>query len=190
MMTHHHNWDPHPTRRLTSLIKDPATNLYLPERLPALLKEHLRVARQAGHALSLMVVRLDELDVLAANKGPAEAERVLKEMAQFLESEKRARDLPVRDRGFRLAIILPETREDKSSNLAQRICEQATSFLPTFTNEHSEFVAVSVSIGVAGYPDSGYSEDQLLTRAHNAQMHARTLGPNRFKLAAELPPSY
>jgi diguanylate cyclase (GGDEF)-like protein len=79
-------------------------------------------------------------------------------------------DTPARFGGDEFALVLPETGQASASLVAQRICDR-------FANDGRE-PKLSVSIGVAIYPQDGENVDSLLGAADAAlyEMKTRTRG--------------
>ena len=102
----------------------------------------------------------------------------LRELAFILRKNTREKDYVCRYGGEEFAIILPETGKDEAFSLSERIRKEieAHSFpkkedLPT--------KSLTVSIGVASFPENAKIKDELITAADNALYEAKRKGKNR-----------
>jgi diguanylate cyclase (GGDEF)-like protein len=79
--------------------------------------------------------------------------------------------------GEEIVIVLPDTSEMESVEIAERIRRSLAS-TPIAVSE-SEYVNITVSIGIAIFPMDGIDEDALLNNADQAMYHAKGEGRNR-----------
>jgi diguanylate cyclase (GGDEF)-like protein len=81
-------------------------------------------------------------------------------LADVLSSCCRAIDTPARFGGDEFAVVLPETNAKKAQQVAQRIRESVAN--------DSNGPKISVSVGIAVYPQDGDTIEKLLREADSA----------------------
>jgi len=88
--------------------------------------------------------------------------------------------------GEEFCVVLPETSKENAAQAAERIrttiegLKIATSYGP---------VGVTISMGVATYPDDASTMQELVREADKALYRAKALGKNRVEVAASKKPS-
>jgi len=100
----------------------------------------------------------------------------LKRLAQLLDGGKRRIDAVARMGGEEFALLLPETDEHGAYVIAERLRHKIRDAFST------DQVSLTVSFGVAAYPNHGGSGDQLLQAADQALYVAKELGRDRTAL--------
>ena len=137
-----------------------------------------------GRTASLLMVDCDNLKPVNDSHGHEAGNRLLRQVANAVQSELRATDVPARYGGDEFIVMLPDTPLRGALEVAERIRRAIE--MATFTTENGR-VPTTVSIGVASYPEDGRSMDALLLRADRALYVAKEGGRNRvaqFKLDA------
>ena len=154
--------------------------LGIDQRQLGTLAYELERARRHNHVLSVLVIRPDELDEITLRFGDGAASQILGCVATAIGKSLRATDIPVRERPFDFAAILPETKREDARIVAERIrlavSEQRLEFGP------GDVLDPSVSIGVAAFPHDATSNDQMTTAVHRALAGAVHSGGNRTML--------
>ncbi len=160
-------------RRERQLLKqaksDPLTGLANRAAfLEACFKEIKRASRHGGK-LAVAMVDLDGFKGYNDQHGHLAGDDLLKGIAQGLQTGRRASDLVTRYGGDEFALLLPETDAAGAVNLTERLCHLLGRAHPPMT----------LSIGVAVYPEDGTSTESLLSRADRRLYQAKGLGGNR-----------
>jgi diguanylate cyclase (GGDEF)-like protein/PAS domain S-box-containing protein len=152
--------------------KDPLTGLanyrHLVETVDAEIKRSERTARE----FALLFLDLDGLKHINDRFGHLVGSQALCRLADVLCLFSRNMDTPARFGGDEFAVVLPETGQVPASLVARRICD-------SLANDGRE-PKLSVSIGVAVYPNDGKTIDALLGAADLAlySMKAATRTPD------------
>lgn len=158
------------TDELTGL----ANRRYFSERLG----EVLSAARRQGLPLALIMADLDHFKSVNDRYGHAAGDEVLREFAAMMQRQSRTEDLAARWGGEEFAVLMPHTTLDGGLRCADRLRENLCE-----TRWRQLEGPISASFGVAQY-HPGETEADLLHRADEALLAAKTAGRNQVQLAA------
>jgi diguanylate cyclase (GGDEF)-like protein len=153
-------------RRLawTDALTGVANHRYFWERLESEFSRALRF----GRSLSLIMIDVDNFKIYNDKHGHQEGDRTLRAVAQCLENSKRSMDTVARYGGEEFAIILPEVNAAQAIEIAKR-------HLKCVFDQSS----VSISLGVAAYPENASSSTELVHKADSALLCAKGTGKFR-----------
>lgn len=147
--------------------------------------EHLLAhADRFGHAVSLILVDVDQFKQVNDTYGHETGDAVLKWIAKSLSDGVRAVDMCARFGGEEIAILLPQTQLGGAVELADRL-RKAIGAKPILALGNE--VPVTVSCGVACYPDGVLTKEALFAAADRALYEAKSAGRNRVKSATAKP---
>ncbi len=165
-------------RALTELTaRDPLTGLYNHREFYRLLREEAERSRRYRHPLSLLMFDLDHFKKVNDTCGHPAGDKVLCGVAGIVRRELRQVDLVARYGGEEFAAILPETAEAEAWAIAERI-RQAIAARPLAISD-TEGIGLTISIGLAVFPDDAASEEVLVEKADAALYAAKAAGRNR-----------
>jgi len=133
-------------------------------------------AMRYGRPASVLMIDCDNLKAANDTHGHEAGNRLLRQVANAVQSELRATDVPARYGGDEFIVLLPETPPKGSLDVAERI-RNAIATKALAVDGHR--IAATVSIGVACYPEDGRSLDALAARADRALYQAKQEGRNR-----------
>jgi diguanylate cyclase (GGDEF)-like protein len=137
-----------------------------------------------GRATSVLMIDADNLKTVNDSYGHAAGNELLKGLAQGIQAELRFTDVAARYGGDEFIVLLPDTPAKGALEVAERI-RQGIAGTPLHTEGHS--IVISVSIGIACYPEDGGTLDSLAAHADGALYTAKQDGRNRivkFRAAA------
>ena len=152
---------------------DPLTGLLNRRALEELFELELSRARRSGRPLSVIVGDLDSFKKINDQLGHQAGDAALKRLADDLGKWKRRIDMAARLGGEEFALLLPETDERGAFLVAERL-RRATH--RTFSEGP---LALTISFGVATFPEHGENADMLLRAADQALYAAKDLGKDR-----------
>ncbi|MGC1796282.1 MAG: GGDEF domain-containing protein, partial [Candidatus Acidiferrales bacterium] len=153
---------------------DPLTGLANHRRLIEVLETEIQRSRRTGRSFAVLLFDLDGLKKINDRFGHLTGSRAIKRLGAALGSGSRAIDTPARYGGDEFALILPESGESEATQAALRICEQLKC--------DGQQPAISVSVGLAVYPQDGTSIDKLLGAADSALYRMKGKGQKKFRL--------
>ena len=167
---------------------DPLTGLINRSLMSDRIGQALERVKRRGGKAGVFLVDLDNFKKINDTHGHAAGDTVLTTVANRLRDSVRATDSVSRIGGDEFVILIEETGEiSELESCAEKILE---AFLrPVQVGEHA--LLVTCSVGVAVYPDSAESIDELLTRADVAMYSAKHRGKNQFDVylpLTKLPP--
>jgi diguanylate cyclase (GGDEF)-like protein len=155
---------------------DPLTGLLNRRAFEELFAVELERASRGRRPLSVLVGDIDGFKLVNDRLGHHEGDAALQALAGDIEKWKRRIDVAARIGGEEFALLLPETDERGAFLVAERLRRAA----------HRTFgeapVPITVSFGVATYPDHGDEADLLLRAADQALYAAKDLGKDRSVL--------
>lgn len=147
------------------------------------LDEHLALARRYGKKLSLILCDIDHFKSVNDTYGHPMGDEVLRGVARTLGREARAADVVARHGGEEFAIVMPETDTAGAVVIAERIRERVGAAV--FRTEQGP-LRVSLSLGIATFPEDGAEKPALVERADACLYHAKRHGRNQTVSAASL----
>lgn len=125
------------------------------------------------HPLSLIIMDIDDFKKINDNYGHKKGDVVLKVLAEKMWESIRETDIACRMGGEEFAIILPETTSYEAFAVAERL-RLAISSQPI-----DEISRVTISLGVATFPDDASDKDSIIVAADTAMYQAKRQGKNQ-----------
>jgi len=151
--------------------------------LQATDREIQRVER-SGKQLCVLFLDLDRFKNVNDRHGHLVGSQVLRRLSQVLRECIRQIDTLARYGGDEFTILLADTGAEAGLQIAERIRRTVADTL--FESGTGEPIRLTISIGVAGYPDHGRDRTALLDAADKAMYRAKSLGRNCVCSASEL----
>lgn len=157
-------------------IRDPLTNLYNRRFLNEFMERELALARRNQKPLAVVMLDLDHFKQLNDQFGHQTGDKVIEMVAKHLLRQSRRTDILFRYGGEEFLVILPNTNATQARHLAEnwRVhVEQAQVFA-----KH-QAVNITLSAGVACYPEQGTTAFNLIQAADEALYQAKAAGRNQ-----------
>ncbi len=158
---------------------DSLTGLCNRMELEMQLAEELHRAVRYNHPLTIYMLDIDHFKQINDTYGHLAGDTVLKYLGKRLTQSVREEDLVARFGGDEFVIVLPETSLAKAEDSAARLFSDITGLCIPLP-DGSE-ISVSVSIGIATYPDHAESSMTLLEVADKAMYDAKKAGRHQIK---------
>lgn len=163
---------------------DPITDLPNHRALKERLDKEIDRARNSAGPITALMLDLDHFKDFNDAFGHAAGDEALREIAGILRSCLRPRDFAARYAGEEFVVLLPTTTAEVGMMVATKILEKIAGLAG---NPESRLPSpVTVSIGLAAFPEHGGDRDQLLQAADLAMYMAKHLGRNRVCSAGDL----
>ncbi len=160
--------------------RDQLTKVYNRRYFDERLEMEIERARRYGRKVSCVMVDIDEFKSVNATHGHQAGDGVLKVLADVLLSSTRSSDIVARYGGEEFVVILPESASKEAAVLAERL-RRAFENCGTCLGEGEP--AVTVSCGIATYPDHASDSATLLRMVDSAVFRAKAEGRNRCVVA-------
>ncbi|MBN2384877.1 GGDEF domain-containing protein [bacterium] len=157
-------------------VTDGLTQLINHRHFQEMLGNEFKRLEREPHPLSLILLDIDHFKKFNDTYGHPIGDQVLKRVAKILKDSCRDIDTVARYGGEEFAVILINTELDGSIQMAERI--RQTVAQDTLTIEALE-LQVTVSLGVATFPDNCSDKQQLIDLADQALYKAKETGRNR-----------
>jgi diguanylate cyclase (GGDEF)-like protein/PAS domain S-box-containing protein len=163
--------------------KDALTGLYNRRFLEESLERELRRAARGGLPVGVVMFDLDHFKTFNDTFGHETGDAVLREMGACLSKNARAEDIPCRFGGEEFLLILPGADVEGARNRAERLRSQARGL--AVKHQGQSVGTITVSVGVAAFPDHGSSVQELTAAADAALYQAKREGRDRVIVAEE-----
>lgn len=156
---------------------DGLTNLYNHRYFQEHLASSIDNSKRYGTNFSLILIDIDFFKKFNDTYGHQAGDAVLKQVAGVLKRNVRTTDLVARYGGEEMAIILANTDNDDALLAAQKVCN-SISENPFKLRDDLE-VNVSISLGVATYPQNGLTPQELIEYSDKGLYYAKEHGRNQ-----------
>jgi len=153
-------------------ITDELTGLYNRRYFLQRLREETDRARRYDHTFSVLFVDVDHFKTLNDHHGHALGDKVLVELSGLLKKWARSSDLVARYGGDELVVLLPMTDVASASNAGERLRAQVAA------HPFARRKRLTVSLGVAGFPEAGVQPGAIVGQADRALYAAKASGRN------------
>ncbi len=155
---------------------DALTGLYNRRFFNQVFAERLGLAERYGRKLSVLLCDIDHFKSVNDTYGHPAGDAVLKVISRLLAQEARKADVVGRLGGEEFAVLMSETDAAGAKLTAERMRERIAREL--ILTEHGK-LKVTLSLGIATFPDDAGSADLLISRADEALYRAKHGGRNR-----------
>lgn len=158
---------------------DPLTDTFNRRALSDKIVQEMERAERYGTVLTCLMVDIDEFKRINDEHGHLTGDRVLRSLANLLKREQRAVDVLARYGGEEFTLLLPETGPTGARIFAERIIRRVAAH---DFGEAGRPVHVTISIGVATYPDERITDPESFLKLADANLYkAKADGRNRFR---------
>jgi len=162
-------------------IRDPLTGLYNRRFLEEFLARELVRADRKKHPLSVIAVDIDHFKRINDSLGHGAGDIVLRRIGLLLQGFVRQSDIACRVGGEEFSVLLPEATMPIAAQRAEDIRKAVQQLKLKY--EDQDLSGITVSLGVAAYPDHGATPDALIRAADQALYEAKYRGRDRVASA-------
>jgi diguanylate cyclase (GGDEF)-like protein len=157
---------------------DRKTGLLNAETWKTLAENEVAKARRHQAPIGVLMIDVDKFKSVNDTYGHIVGDRVLREIAQAIVGNVRSYDIAARFGGEEFVVLLPNADTAASAGIADRVCEAVREM--KFDDELGD-LRLSVSIGVAAYPEAGEALNDVLVAADNVLFAAKDAGRDRVR---------
>jgi len=171
------------TRLAQLAVTDGLTGLYNHRHFHERLTLEVERSQRSGLPLSLLMLDVDHFKLFNDTHGHPAGDEVLRQLARVLTDTRRANDVVARYGGEEFSVILVDTAKFTGAKVAERVRERISAH--DFSDAAQKASKISVSIGVATFPEDGTDAEGLVRAADTALYAAKRAGRNRVVLYTE-----
>jgi len=157
---------------ITDSLTDISTRRYFLERF----REEIRRSMRRKSSLTFLMLDMDHFKEMNDRYGHLVGDVILRETALLLKSNLREIDIIGRYGGEELGIVLTGIGKEGALQVAERLRHSIESAV---FKAYDETVGITVSIGMAVFPEDGVDEHGLIESADRALYRAKEKGRNR-----------
>ena len=141
-------------------------------------------SNRTGLPLSVLMIDVDHFKIYNDRHGHLAGDNALRGVSKILQHGRRANDVVARYGGEEFAIILLDVGKPAAREVAERICAQVAEF-PFEFGSTQPLGKLTISLGVASFPDDGSEPALVLAAADRALFAAKSGGRNTVRVAGQ-----
>jgi diguanylate cyclase (GGDEF)-like protein/PAS domain S-box-containing protein len=163
-------------------IHDPLTGLFNRRYMEESLKREIFRAQRQGQPVGVIMIDIDHFKQFNDTFGHEAGDKVLRELASFLQINIRSSDIACRYGGEEFLLILPDASladtQYRAEQLRQGVKQLQVEYRDQLLNR------ITISLGVACFPAEGLTGEAIIQAADTALYQAKKLGRDRVAVAS------
>lgn len=170
-------------------LYDSLTQLPLRRYFFQRFQEEMYRAERFSQSLSLLLIDLDYFKAVNDTYGHQVGDQVLSAVSQAVINNIRKIDFPSRYGGDEILVLLPQSTDADVRMIGQRLLQEIRKIrVPAPFSKYNE-VPVTVSMGVAIFPQDAKTMESLMEKADSALYWVKSHGKNNFALYQDTLPA-
>jgi diguanylate cyclase (GGDEF)-like protein len=162
-------------------IRDVLTGLFNRRYMLETCRREFSRAARAGQSIGILSIDIDHFKKYNDNHGHDAGDIVLRAVGNCLENLFRNEDVPCRFGGEEFVVVLPGAETDAALRRAEQLRSKIEEIVVRYLEKN--LPRITVSIGVAVFPDAGDNPQAVLKAADEALYRAKEKGRNRVELS-------
>ncbi|MEW6105494.1 MAG: GGDEF domain-containing protein [Bacillota bacterium] len=158
---------------------DPLTGIYNHRYLLDVLRNELKKAARYDEPLAVSMIDLDLFKSVNDTFGHLAGDKILTQLVDTLKRTFRATDCLARYGGDEIAVVMPKAGQHEALAALERARDAVAR--ANFSGPNGQSLRITISAGVAVFPDHGEDALTLLDRADRAMYAAKNSGGNRVQ---------
>lgn len=167
-------------------IRDPLTGLFNRRYFMDAMRDQVALSRRTGATFGLISFDADRFKLFNDRHGHDAGDAVLRALGGQLDELMTGDEVCCRIGGEEFAVLLPHADMDKAAQVAEQLRQAVAETQVRYVD--GTLPRVTISAGVAAFPDSGTMPQTLLKEADKALYRAKDAGRNRVMRAEPEPP--
>jgi diguanylate cyclase (GGDEF)-like protein len=164
----------------TLAITDGLTSLFNRRHFQDTFESEVRRAEQQGRVLSLLIIDIDHFKQYNDRFGHPEGDAALRRVSAQITKGIRSSDMAFRYGGEEMAVLLPACPRSQAAEVAEKLRNAIRANTPRSGRFGGP---LTVSIGVATFPDDARAASALMERADAALYSAKAKGRDRVEVS-------
>jgi diguanylate cyclase (GGDEF)-like protein len=160
---------------------DDLTELYNQRYLKLVLDKEINRAARSKKSFSVLFMDIDHFKMVNDSKGHVVGSKVLIELSKILLEQMRVTDYGFRYGGDEFILILVDSDSNQSLRVAERVRKQVEA---SVFEVNGQKIKVTLSIGIATYPDHATTKEQILELADRAMYCGKNKSRNVVYVAS------
>lgn len=161
--------------------KDHLTPLYNQKYLSIALDREIYRAQRYDRPFSILFFDVDNFKRVNDSHGHLTGSQIISDLGRLLEKEIRESDYGFRFGGDEFVALLVETSAKDAEIIAERVRKRVESHVFKANNEDHR---ITISVGVATYPDHGSTREEILSLADKAMYYGKRATKNIVYVAS------
>ena len=149
-----------------------------------LLSYEIEKSKISSLPLCLVMIDVDNFKNFNDTHGHLKGDEAIRNIASILQNKSRSCDPVARYGGEEVAIIMPNTSKDNSRLFAERLRSDVEKFYAE-DNSMPPDKRLTISAGIAIYPDDANTKEELISMADAALYQAKHNGKNRIYISSK-----
>lgn len=164
-------------------IRDALTGLFNRRFMEESMDRELHRARRSEQPLGVLMIDIDHFKRYNDEFGHEAGDAVLQALGHFLKTSVRGEDVPCRYGGEEFALLLPGASLEVAAARAETLRAAATEL--KVVSAGRPLGAITLSIGVAAFPQHGEEGQDVVRVADQALYRAKRAGRNQVQVGPE-----
>jgi diguanylate cyclase (GGDEF)-like protein/PAS domain S-box-containing protein len=167
-------------------IRDPLTGLFNRRYMEESLERELRRADRKGQPVGFIMLDIDHFKHFNDTFGHQAGDALLRSLGDLMGERTRGQDVACRYGGEEFSLILSGASKEAARKRAELLRDEVKQL--SVAHAGQLLGKVSLSFGVAAYPEDGRTAEILVRAADQALYSAKAAGRDRIALAREAQP--
>ncbi len=166
-------------KTLNLSIYDGLTGLYNQTYYKKFIEQELKRAQRQKYPVSLIILDIDNFKKINDSLGHPAGDQILSDLGSLIKNNIREIDFPARYGGDEFVLVLPYSAKEETIFIARRLMSSIESW-PARQVDLKNQEKLTLSMGIAFFPQQGSTPDDLIRHADLALYEAKRLGKNHY----------